>query len=381
MADIFAEFERRGFKEYDAFVSVIKDTIAPTDNELAYKVENDVNDKLSRMFGEIEDKYCYQERKNYLILTIKNAILLRGTLSPIKATEDNIYPIYCGNIRHEHVTDVYLDEDGIVCVATIYEENGTEKYEYTRCEDFGNDEIVTIARIVGVTIEDGKKAPKPIMVFNHKYFVKASEEWNESIADYYAKASYNYVIIERGQVLTWDDGNPVIYGDKGDALNELENFDSISGISIITEKEFIDSNCYDELCEELKAEEEKRKAEEEKRKAEEEIMDAYNGHNASYVDMINEAWRTRREEFCPILCALYRRDIAEITDHEAFLEKKWTETEEYRKGCDTKDWEDYFKLVLKDMEAEWDFWAYSYLKSIADDEDLLCILNYLHYER
>ena len=114
--------------------------------------------------------------------------------------------------------DVRWKKDGTIVPNMLYweTENGTEKYEYTRCEDFGNDEIVAIARIVGVTIEEGKKAPKPIMVFNHKYFVKASEEWNESIADYYAKASYNYVIIERGQVLTWDDGNPVMLVEHGE---------------------------------------------------------------------------------------------------------------------------------------------------------------------
>lgn len=372
MKDIFEAFAERDFKEYDAFMSVIKDTIAPTDNDLAYKVEDDANAMLSEMFTKIENKYNYEGRKSYLLLTIKNAILMSGTLTPIGL--DKFTPIYCGEPREEHVTDVYLDDDGIVCVATTYTLFGETKHEYTRCADFGNSEIEAIAKIVGVAIEDGKTARKRDMAFNHLYFVKASAEWNESIVEYYNRTPYNYVIIERGQVLTWDDGNPIIYGDKGDAINEIEKFDKIDGISIITEREFIDTYCSTELYEEMRKEEEERKKEEE-------IMDAYNGHNASYVDMINEAWRTRREEFCPILCALYRRDIDEITNHDAFMEPKWLNSEEYRKGCDTKDWEDYFKLVLKDMETEWDFWAYSYLKSIADDEDLLCILNYLHYER
>ena len=373
--NITEAFAERGYKEYDAFVSVIKDTIAPTDNALAYKVEDDVNAMLSEMFTKIENKYIYEERKAYLVGAIKNAILLRGTLSPIKATEDNIYPTYCGNIRHEHVSEVYLDDDGVVVVSTYHTEGGEDKYDVFRCDEFANDEIDTIARIVGVSIEVGKTGHSN-MVFNHKFFVSASQEWKETIMEYYAKASFNYVIIERGQVITWSDGNPVIYGDKCDALSEIEQWDSISGISIITEKEFIDTYCYAELCEELKREEDERKAEEE----EETIMDAYNGHNEALVDKINDAWRKNREMFAPILKALYARDIDEITNHDAFKEPKWEATDEYVEGIDNHDWRPYLRMVLNSMEKEWDFWAYSYLTSIADDADLICILNYLHVE-
>ena len=378
MGKIFEAFEANGFKEYDAFVSVVKDTIAPKDNALAYKVEDTLNDRLSKVFADIENTYIYNERKSYLVGVIKNAILLRGTLSPIKADEDNIYPTYCGNIRHEHVSEVYLDEDGVVCVSTFYKgESGENKYDVFRCDEFANDEIVAIAHIIGVTIAECAVAPHT-MKFNSLYFVRASEEWNESVLEYYNKTPYNYVIIDNGNVITWEDGNPVIYGDKEDAINELCNWSgNITNVSIITEREFVDTYCKDEIYQQLKAEAD---AKAEAEKASSTIMDEGFSHNQDLVKKINEAWRTKREEFKPILCALYRRDIDEITSEDGFMEERWTSSEEYRIGEETKDWSKYFDLVLNDMVAEWDFWAYQYLMQIADDTDLICILNYLHVE-
>jgi hypothetical protein len=83
--------------------------------------------------------------------------------------------------------------------------------------------------------------------------------------------------------------------------------------------------------------------------------------------------------FCGILCTLYKRDIDEITDADSFQSKEWSETNEYQKGLDTGDWKDFMDMVLSKMCEEWDFYAENYLMHIADDCDLECILNFLHY--
>lgn len=93
----------------------------------------------------------------------------------------------------------------------------------------------------------------------------------------------------------------------------------------------------------------------------EDIMDTTNGHNAELVAKINIAWNEKREMFFPIICALYKRDIKEILDSDAFTFPKYDAEDAYR--------------YLKD---NWDIEAYNYLQHIADDTDLECILTYLH---
>lgn len=112
----------------------------------------------------------------------------------------------------------------------------------------------------------------------------------------------------------------------------------------------------------------------------EEIIDAWgDAHDADLRKKINDAWNKNREGFCPILRSLYARDIDEITDHDAFQYEEWKDTSEYRHGLSTGDWEAYNTMALKHMEREWDFFADNYLNHIADDCDLECILNFLHY--
>ena len=93
----------------------------------------------------------------------------------------------------------------------------------------------------------------------------------------------------------------------------------------------------------------------------EDIMDTTNNHNPKLVAKINIAWNEKREQFFPILCALYKRDVQEILDSDAFTFPKYDTDDAYR--------------YLKD---NWDIEAYNYLQHIADDTDLECILNYLH---
>ena len=112
----------------------------------------------------------------------------------------------------------------------------------------------------------------------------------------------------------------------------------------------------------------------------EEIIDEWgDAHDPELRKKINDAWNKNREGFCPILRALYARDIDEITDHDAFRYEEWNDTPEYRNGLSTGDWEDYNEMALNHMQREWDFFADNYLNHIADDCDLECILNFLHY--
>ena len=92
----------------------------------------------------------------------------------------------------------------------------------------------------------------------------------------------------------------------------------------------------------------------------EEVMDTTNGHDPELVAKINIAWNEKREQFFPILCALYDRDAEEILNSDAW------------------NWTDEIESVRECMRDEWDFHAPNYLQHIAYDTDLECILNFLH---
>jgi hypothetical protein len=109
----------------------------------------------------------------------------------------------------------------------------------------------------------------------------------------------------------------------------------------------------------------------------EEIMDTGNGHDKELVRKINAAWNKNSEAFREILCALYARDIDEITDSDAFRNPKWEDTTAYKVGFATDDWSHYNKMVLGEMTKEWDKYAENYLMHIADDGDLECILGFI----
>ena len=96
----------------------------------------------------------------------------------------------------------------------------------------------------------------------------------------------------------------------------------------------------------------------------EEVMDTTNGHDPELVAKINIAWNEKREMFFPIMCALYKRDNDEILASDAFAD--WDKV--------SKDYDTLYGY----MEANWDIEAYNYLRHIADDTDLECVLNYLH---
>lgn len=92
------------------------------------------------------------------------------------------------------------------------------------------------------------------------------------------------------------------------------------------------------------------------------IMDTSQNHDHELVRKINRAWNEKREEFCPILRALYERDIKEIMDSDAW---NWTDDEE---------------SVKETLHDDWDIHADNYLMHIADNLDLQTILTFLRYD-
>ena len=98
----------------------------------------------------------------------------------------------------------------------------------------------------------------------------------------------------------------------------------------------------------------------------EDIMDTTNGHNPELVAKINIAWNEKREQFFPIMCALYKRDNDEILASDAFAD--WEKV--------SKDYDTLYEY----MRANWDIEAYNYLMHIADDWDLKAILYFLRCE-
>lgn len=92
----------------------------------------------------------------------------------------------------------------------------------------------------------------------------------------------------------------------------------------------------------------------------ESIMDTTNGHREDLVTKINKLWNDHREEFAPILCALYKRDFEEIYNADSFA-----------------DLPDDKEQALAGLINEWDFHAYNYLQHISDDLDLQTIINFI----
>ena len=201
------------------------------------------------------------------------------------------------------------------------------------------------------------------------YFVKAARDFGESVQDYLATAKYNYVIVEGKKPILWArEKYPVIFGSIDEVAHELKNWAMpIKNISIITEEDYIKAYLGQEVWEQFAYGSG--------------IMDTTNGHDTGLVEDINRAWRKGKINFKPILCALYERDIDEITDSDAFRIPKWEETEEYNEGLETENWDAYMDMALKDMQEHWEDYADNYLQHIADDGDLECILNFLHLVR
>lgn len=108
------------------------------------------------------------------------------------------------------------------------------------------------------------------------------------------------------------------------------------------------------------------------------LMDTTNGHDKSLVKKINELWNSgKRYKFQYILCAMYERDIDEITGAMSFQDPRWVNSAEYKKGCETQQWCHYNEMALNDMTSHWEEYAENYLMHIADDMDLETVINFV----
>lgn len=93
------------------------------------------------------------------------------------------------------------------------------------------------------------------------------------------------------------------------------------------------------------------------------IMDATNGHAKDLVRSINVRWVEDHDMFRPILQALYERDAQEIFN------------------CKEFGWDDDIESVKECMQTYWDLHAETYLKYVADDQDLEAIIKFVRYDR
>lgn len=181
------------------------------------------------------------------------------------------------------------------------------------------------------------------------YFVQAAKGCGQSVKEYYDDSEYNYVIIEGLTPICWtDDDTPQVYSSAEDALYELSNWRvPLRNVSIVTERELIDSFCLTEMQAAL---------------AEvEEVMDDTNSHDSRLVARINDLWAEDKGKFRPILRALYQRDLNEIADSDAF---GWN-----GESLATKK---------RQLDDAWSYFATPYLKRVADDQDLVTIINFIN---
>lgn len=147
---IWDTIERHNHIEYDKLVTLIKDTIAPDNKDIAYKVEDDVNKAMADMFNTLELKYntAYVQKKNELVRAFRKELIKRDVGFAF-SKEDNkrVELVYCGEKQTEWLIDVYLDDEDTIIVHTQFVEDSTINNEWTRLTDFSNDEIEAIIDI------------------------------------------------------------------------------------------------------------------------------------------------------------------------------------------------------------------------------------------
>lgn len=118
------------------------------------------------------------------------------------------------------------------------------------------------------------------------------------------------------------------------------------------------------------------------------VVEHRNSLSHDLVDAVNEAWKERGSEFFSVLTMLYERDIKKVVELPGFsiddaVPGTVSESvlESLKKGYDhaqeTGDWSRYEEAVLQEMRENWYDCAGFYLNGVADDHDLLTILNYL----
>ena len=98
-----------------------------------------------------------------------------------------------------------------------------------------------------------KKCLNYPLKLNKKYFYEAAKDNEVSVKEYFESLDCNYVIIDGDEPLMWDNGCPIIYGDREDAKQEISQLTGdITNVSVITEKAFLGRYCIDEYIEAVK---------------------------------------------------------------------------------------------------------------------------------
>ena len=84
------------------------------------------------------------------------------------------------------------------------------------------------------------------MKLNKTYFFLGAEMFDETVSEYLDNIDYNYAVVEgaSGEPLCFDDGYPVIYGDK----KEAEADACEPGDYVITERELLEKFCKEEFA-------------------------------------------------------------------------------------------------------------------------------------
>lgn len=96
------------------------------------------------------------------------------------------------------------------------------------------------------------------MKIKKNYFLRNMVDLDiHSLAEYLSNADFNYVILEKNIPLVWaSDNSPVVYGGEMDVINELMELDAFADVEkcilkpefkVITEQEFIETFCLDEI--------------------------------------------------------------------------------------------------------------------------------------
>ena len=84
------------------------------------------------------------------------------------------------------------------------------------------------------------------MKLNKTYFFLGAEMFDLTVSEYLDNIDYNYAVVEgaSGEPLCFDDGYPVIYGDREEAAADATE----EGDYVITERELLEKFCKEEFA-------------------------------------------------------------------------------------------------------------------------------------
>jgi hypothetical protein len=117
-------------------------------------IEADMRKEIDKWIAEENKNSEYEKEKERLLDIIRDGVEKNnGYLFDDEVKTFN--PIYCGSKQEERLLEVYTEdgEEGekpYVVVVTSFIDGGTESTEHTNCEEFSNDEIKEIIKLLGL---------------------------------------------------------------------------------------------------------------------------------------------------------------------------------------------------------------------------------------